>query len=109
MPAIGSPEAKKELVIVEPTSFANELLKKGIPVIDIGQSKVHSPASSQMQHSNLKFMIVPGNNANLIKRVFAESRSSNWNEVQAVPQHTRTPVSEIWQFKWAPISKQINF
>jgi hypothetical protein len=53
----------------------------------------------------LKYQIFPGNNSNLVKRVFTEGnkqRALIWIETQNLTQ-------SHFHFRWAPTSKQINF
>ena len=50
-----------------------------------------------------KFQIMPGNNSQLVREVMVKSgRARHWSEV---PNQT----SSHYQFRWAPVSKQVNF
>ena len=49
-----------------------------------------------------KFQILPGNNSNLIRRVFNETRCQSWVELANQTQ-------SHFHFRWSPTSRPINF
>lgn len=60
-------------------------------------------APYQMRGKPYKFQVLPGNNSQLVRRVLTMSaRSAYWQELT-------NATSSHFHFRWAPVSRQVNF